>query len=202
MNIEDDLTSEMERNVYINYVKQGMNDFLNNKWHETIPIQYVDMSHIEIKLLVCWSEHQPEICGDTGATSSVVGMPQLRRIMKLHDRSGLPGIPSNCVFRLGDTTAPSIGMIEVMIDTPHSVELIQVVMDIVDVNIPLLLGLDDLDGHGLLADNVTNNLWKLTVLSWKPLRSRDEWSVLFNEISITYTPIRQYLGMLSIQQSS
>ena len=177
MNIEDDMISEMESDEYINYVERGMNDFLKTQSYETISTQYVDMSHKKIENFVCWSEHRSRICIDTSAPSSVIGLPQLRRIMRLHDRSRQPGLPSNRTLQFGDTIAPSIGMIEVMIDTPHNVELIHAVKDIVDVNILPLLIHDDMDGHGMLADSVSNNLWKRTVLSWKPLRLRDEWSV-------------------------
>ena len=115
------------------------------------------MSHIEIETFACWSEQKPEICGGTGATSSVFGLHHLRRIMKMHDRSRLPGIPSSRVLSDSETAASSIGVIEITLDTPYGVNAIHIVMDIVDVNILPLLGLDDMDGHGLLADNVTNN---------------------------------------------
>ena len=97
--------------------------------------------------------------------------------MKLHDRSRLPGIIFNFVLPLGDTSAQSTGMIEVMNDTSHSVKPIQAFMDIVDVNIPPLLGLGEMDSQGLVANNMTNNSWKFTVLSCKSQRFRYEWFV-------------------------
>ena len=49
-------------------------------------------------------------------------------------------------------------MVEQMLPTPVSTPDIPVILDIVDVEIPPLLGLDILDGKNLLFDNVTNHL--------------------------------------------
>ena len=86
--------------------------------------------------------------------------------MKMHYRSIFPGILSHRVFRFGDTAEPSMGIIEIIRDTLYGVQLVQVVLDIVNVNIQPFLGLDEVDGYGLLADNVTKQMYKCTILSY------------------------------------
>ena len=108
---------------------------------------------------------------------SVIGLYHQRGTKKIHDRSIFPGILSHRVFRFGDRAAPSMGMIEIILDTLYGVQPIRLVMDIVDVNIQPFLGLDDMDGHGLLAGNATKQMYKCTILSCRSHRGKAGWSL-------------------------
>ena len=68
-------------------------------------------------------------------------------------------------------------MIELAVKTPDHIPPINDMLDVVEVDIPALLGLDLLDGHGLVIDNVTNRLWKRIVVSYDPLKFIDELSM-------------------------
>ena len=65
-------------------------------------------------------------------------------------------------------------MVDPAIKTPDHVPRINVMLDVVDVDIPALLGLDVLDGNSLIVENVTNRLWERTVVSHGPLRFIDD----------------------------
>ena len=75
--------------------------------------------------------------------------------MKVHDRSSSPGMPYHRFFRFSDTAVPYMGMIEMIIDISCRDKRIQIFMHNVDVKIPQLLGPDDIDGHGFLAEKGT-----------------------------------------------
>ena len=49
-------------------------------------------------------------------------------------------------------------MIELILSTLESTFDIPFILDVVDVEIPALLGLDILDGNNLLVDKVTNHI--------------------------------------------
>lgn len=65
--------------------------------------------------------------------------------------------PSNVTFRFGDTYYNSLGTIMIRIPTPDYTFLL-IPVDIVNADVPLLLGLDLLDHHNLYADNTEKKL--------------------------------------------
>ena len=69
--------------------------------------------------------------------------------MKLYDSSRLQSLPSNRVFRFGDTSARSERKIEVILRILFGVNPIQMAMKIEDMNISSFLGQDHKDAHGL-----------------------------------------------------
>ena len=95
-------------------------------------------------------------CADTGAQKSVCGLAQARayccaskQAFKLH--------PSPYSYKFGDGIRASRGMIDVRMRIKEGFYL-QFFVDVVDADIPLLLGLDLLDKHMLVADNTVNLL--------------------------------------------
>ena len=50
-------------------------------------------------------------------------------------------------------------MVVLMLPTPGSTLDITVILDAVDIEIPVLLGQDVLDGNNLLVDSLINRLW-------------------------------------------
>ena len=49
-----------------------------------------------------------------------------------------------------------------------------VILDVVNVDIPALLGIDVLSVYSFVPDNVTNRFWHRIVLSKKPIEVYDE----------------------------
>ena len=64
-----------------------------------------------------------------------------------------------------------------MLPTTESALDIPVLLDVVDVEIPEILGLDVLYGNNFLFDNVTDQLWNCTITNKDPLRFEDTWKV-------------------------
>ena len=79
-------------------------------------------------------------------------------------------IDSKHDFKFGDMLARSRGMVELMFTKPGFSLEILILLDVVDLEIQALLGLDVLDCNNLLFDNVTNHLWKGIIVNLDPLR--------------------------------
>lgn len=118
-------------------------------------------------------------CCDTGAPKSVVGRKELNRILNalgLHERRIFP---SRKKFRFAYAVYNSLGRISIFLRTCPGVSKIFVELDIVDADIPALLGMDDLDNESLTPCTFSNRLIKRSVRmaqDWKE-RFVDEWSV-------------------------
>lgn len=95
-------------------------------------------------------------CLDTGACTSVCGRVQAEAYAKLVGFKFNPK-PSARVFRFGGVSTKSLGAIHVRIPIPGHM-FIQVHVDVVEPNVPLLIGLDALDKHSLYINNVRNLL--------------------------------------------
>ena len=68
-------------------------------------------------------------------------------------------------------------MIELAIQTPDIIPPIHILPDVVDLDIPALIGLDDLNGNCLMVDNISNRLMHRVVISVCPLEIVDKWWV-------------------------
>ena len=68
-------------------------------------------------------------------------------------------------------------MIGLAIQTLDNIPTIYVLLDVVDVDIPALIGLDVLEGNFLMVDNISNRLWHRIVISNDPLEIVDKWWV-------------------------
>ena len=125
----------------------------------------IDCNHIHIDTFISENEKALELSADTGAPKSVIGKKQVNRILDRLGRRCMPVIRSNRLFRFGDVSSKLFGMIELSIQTPENIPLIHVLLNVVDVNIPALIGLDVLDGNFLMVDNISNHLWHRIVIS-------------------------------------
>jgi Reverse transcriptase (RNA-dependent DNA polymerase) len=102
-------------------------------------------------------------CVDTGAPKSVCGRETAVKFCKrIHIPFDLS--PSETVFKFADQTANSLGRLLVPLRTPVGIRSLQV--DVVDADIPLLLGLDFMDNMNVTANTLTNRL-----------ESREGWSL-------------------------
>jgi len=105
---------------------------------------------------------------DTGAELSVIGMAQAKAYCQYHGiRFNLK--PSSVKFKFGDGGFPSEGTLLVRIPTPDG-SFIALRIDVVQADIPMLLGLDVMDREKLVANNVLNELqsynngWKMPLV--------------------------------------
>lgn len=61
------------------------------------------------------------------------------------------------VYKFGDYVAPSIGRIKIRVPTSNN-SFIPITMDVVDVIIPMIIGLDLLDKEELIVENVDDHI--------------------------------------------
>ena len=81
-------------------------------------------------------------------------------------------------------------MVELMLPTSGSTLDIPFILDVVDVEIPPLLGLDVLEGNNLLVYNVANHLWNRIATNKDPLRFEDIWKIkLIKTVDHLYVPL-------------
>ena len=107
------------------------------------------------------------MCMDTGAQISVSGKAQA--MAYCHSR-GIPFYltPSVTKFKFGDHVSPSLGRLQVRIPTPNQSGNVSFTMDVVDLDVPMLLGLRELRAASLLVDYLDNRL----------ICKNDNWSCL------------------------
>jgi hypothetical protein len=103
--------------------------------------------------------HFDGACFDCGAQRSVVGLaqanayaPRSGQKLDLHARSFR--------FKFANAVFPSSGTIQYLLPTPEG--YIPITLDIVDGEVPLLVGLDVLDRHRLVPNNVDDVLERRT----------------------------------------
>jgi hypothetical protein len=103
---------------------------------------------------------------DTGAERSVVGWRQARIYCKMMN-SRMVLLSSNRIFRFGDQTCRSLGSLHIKVPVPTGT--MDIYVDVVEPNVPLLLGLDLLDRHRLQFLTLTNELEHIPVYgaSWR-----------------------------------
>lgn len=92
---------------------------------------------------------------DTGASKSVVGLKAARRILRVAGRRMAP-VSTPRRFRFGDHVLSSMGTCTIHIPTPG--KPIELNVDIVHADVPLLIGLDVLDHHRLQPLTIENRL--------------------------------------------
>jgi Reverse transcriptase (RNA-dependent DNA polymerase) len=95
-------------------------------------------------------------CVDTGAERTCMGLEQARAYCRERG-TRFDLVRSNRRFRFADSTLPALGSMGIVLAAPDGSSL-QFQVDVVDAGIPLLLGLDFLDHHGLYAQTVDNIL--------------------------------------------
>ena len=66
-------------------------------------------------------------------------------------------------------------MVELLLLTPGHIQDKPILNDVVDVNVPALLGLDVLDRNNVFVENVTGHLWKRVTIRQHALKYGDRW---------------------------
>ena len=115
---------------------------------------------------------------DIAAPSAVIGVKELRRICGKCNRRVGSLKRSNRRFRFGNTTFESLGTITLPLAVPYGIHALDVNLDVVAADVPVLVGLDFLDMHSLMVDTVTNRLTKRTMVPDEDSGAQhvmDEW---------------------------
>ena len=77
-----------------------------------------------------------------------------------------------------------------MLPSLESVLYIPVLLDVLDIEIPALLGLNVLDGNNLLFKNLKNHPWSRIITKKDPLRFKDRWKIkLIRKGDHLYVPL-------------
>lgn len=97
-------------------------------------------------------------CLDTGAQKTVIGKQQADVYAVAHGvgRTSL-GPPRPNVFRFGGGRHRSVSTLDVRVPIAQDFFLMLTV-DVIDLNVPLLLGLETMDQHRMYFNNTTNTL--------------------------------------------
>jgi hypothetical protein len=117
------------------------------------------------RIWICDAEQDMLLCCDTGAPTTVAGIQQAKAACrKLNVPYKLT--KSARAFRFGETRRKSIGIQKLPFPTPAGIR--DMSLDIVDLDIPVLLGLDTLDSMKAYLNTVQNELvgpdWTLPLL--------------------------------------
>ena len=96
-------------------------------------------------------------CLDTEATLSVVGREQAEEYCRMMDVPLVVEPKRNITFKFSSERKPSKGLVKFWI--PYAGDkIINISLDVVDINVPLILGLDKLDEYKMYVNNVENIL--------------------------------------------
>ena len=106
-----------------------------------------------------WTPCQGHCATDCGAERSVIGISQARSYCD-RSRTSLKLKLRPVRFRFADDIKPSVGVVEIFLPTSDGV--LEFLVDIVDADVPLLIGLDILDAYNLVVNNVDNRLEQRT----------------------------------------
>ena len=118
----------------------------------------------EMKRIRSSCRDSPGFYMDIGAPKSCIGLRELKSIFSRFGRR-IPQLKwSQNRFRFADTSYNSIGKVSLPLATPPSGPPIVVEMDVVNADIPALLGLNVLDREALMADTVANRLTRRSLV--------------------------------------
>ncbi len=127
-------------------------------------------SKMESELGLCPRESFQGAVIDGGAQRSVIGLHQALTYCKEANMTYCPSVSARR-FRFGDNIVPSKGQILIQIPLKHGV--MPVIVDVVKLHVPLLLGLDLMDPHGLELHNTKNTLLSAREKSNTPLKRKN-----------------------------
>jgi hypothetical protein len=94
-------------------------------------------------------------CVDMGAQKTVIGLPQAKAYCRFIGKK-FKLKQNNNVYRFGVGKQKSLGSLRITLPTPDSPIILEI--DVVQADVPLLIGLDVLDQNGLTADTLNNSL--------------------------------------------
>lgn len=119
------------------------------------------------------------VCVDTGAQISVCGP---RQALAYCRAVNIPFVlrPSQMSFKFGDFITPSKGLLKFRLPCPDGVSL-DMDIDVVDLDVPLLLGLRELRHHKILVDYLSNTM-ENRYLGWK-VKLNDKFGHLYWDLS-------------------
>ena len=126
-------------------------------------------------------------CLDIGAQRSCIGLNQAKALLSRQQGTSLKLSKSFYSFRFGDTRYMSLGRMTIRIPTPDE-SFLEFTVDVVEPDVPLLIGIDVLDKHSLVADNVKNvledrtNGWTLPII-----RKQGHMYITWNSRTIMFT---------------
>ena len=106
-------------------------------------------------------------CGDNGSQGTVIGVKQAKAYCKMTGKRYVLQ-RSKTRYKFGDGCRNSFGALEIRLTIPHGGYL-PIIADVVDADIPLLLGLDLLRQERLLLNYITNELESWSYGWWLPL---------------------------------
>ena len=118
-------------------------------------------------------------CVDNDEPYSCIGGNLLESIFCHSGPRSIPYIDSKHTCKLSCKLVRSIGIVEQMLPIPRSTLEIPVKVDVLDVEIPPLLGLDVLSGIALRMDDLASHLWSHIMTNKDPLRFEDIWRIKF-----------------------
>lgn len=105
-------------------------------------------------------------CLDTGAERTVIGRRQAAAYAHFAGKELHLAEPKNAAFRFGGSDYPSLGVLSIRVPLAGDLFL-PMDVDVVDVSVPFLFGLDALDANEMYVNTVTNELvcvaYKLSV---------------------------------------
>ena len=130
-------------------------------------------------------------CIDTGAPRSVVGLLQAEAYARYLNIQLALGKACPVRFRFGQQLFSSLGSF--MVRVPMHRLFVSHRLEVVDVNVPMLLGMDFLDKHGLIIDVTRNLLVHQSSNSSQPLSRKHghvyiEWD---SDMLFTYEELRK-----------
>ncbi len=96
-------------------------------------------------------------CLGTGATVSVVGLKQAEEYCRMMNVSLVIEPKRNRSFKFGSERKPSKGVVRFWMPYAGD-QIINISLDVVDINVPLILGLDKLEEYKMYVNNVENIL--------------------------------------------
>ena len=137
----------------------------------------IDCNSICIQTFVIEKKESLARCADTTAPKSMIDKKQMERVLDILGSRCTPAIRSKRVFRFGDVSAKSLGIIELAIQITNNIPPMYILLNKVDVDKPAYIGLDVLDGNFLKVDNISNRLWHRIAILNDPLEILHKWWV-------------------------
>ena len=154
-------------------------------------------------------------CVDTGASSTVIGMEELRRLSSLYGKQLFCLHRSFKQRRFADASFTSLGRVDLPLATSSHFRPVFVTVYVVSADVPALLGFDLLSAESLVADTVMNWLSNPIVLrgrrdeSGKLLEDNDldDWSfapttILLSCLCSLWISLPKILRKDAIEQTS
>lgn len=100
------------------------------------------------------------LCIDTGASRLVIKWKELNGVCNENGIHDMKVGPSNQHFRFADNTFKSLGIVHIELDTPLRATSISVGLEVLQADVPALLGVDVMEKEGLNPFLISNRMSK------------------------------------------